>query len=414
MKNTERRSRRFELPFLRGSIDDVHALGRVYSGTDLAEFFARQRLCVSRSGRSIAHVVPTGDRYERIDHNLTDVRTSLLQRRFKGISLETRILYVDECRVVIWGLPVGKLEIGLYEYSASKVRHLCTTSDGQYFGMNHESFLIHANCATQNAYWNPGHAVHDTRVFFGRVLLDGSISFVEQIGHEYFRYLMTQNGLKDWAKISLEKNELPVHLVRLRGSSVLVTYDERQNLTFVSMLDGLPLLFGIPEVLEGVIEHVWVSPDERSLAWIHRPDPTSSFRYIYLNGVLLYEGIFEIGNQPISWSPLGTQCGISIRSLEAEYSISGEQYMVITPMEQMFISPKSFLREFLVGDDGFVASVIQDNAETCTVFVRSRPFAQALTAFNMHWLSSGGIGFNSIQRNVIQFISDETDIRLLP
>lgn len=415
METTQRKlqpPRVTERPFFRGVIHQIFCLSEPVSATKLSEQIAAHRLAVSRDGMSVAVVVEGGLLTERIEHNLSYIPHLRFRHTYRGERIRTRVLDISASRLLIWGLPVGALVCGVYEYRSEKRR---------------PRLLGQPICSVKNIHCSPNGVVlfgdsddtsHSEQIWTRlgslnfqdmrsvKPMSDGSHVILERLEGNFHRYRVTANGIEDWAMIHCTPDEQVRKLVRVQNQYVIVTKSRAHSRLSVVGADNT-LTFPMKEKWQGEIEHLWVSPSERSLAWLVRPDVHSEYRQIYLNGNLIHEGTFSMNEEDLVWAPSGASIGARITT---ESSQGHEQQSIVTLHEERRFPPGTFLREFLIDTEGKIAATITDKEDFCTPFIYDRKFADVSMAWNLHWASDGGIAYSSVLHSIICTTTDNTEI----
>ena len=174
----------------------------------------------------------------------------------------------------------------------------------------------------------------------------------------------------------------------------------------VKMLDGNPIFpFPHDSKWNGKIEYVWQSPNERSLAWLYRPDGQDTEQQIFVNGRLLHQGRFEMTRSDFVWAPDGMTGAASIFSFD-HYGNTRQEIVTPSTVEQI---PNGFLlREFLVNCRGRVSAQILDDANASHPFIYDHANDDVQLAWNLHCMPDGSIGYNYIQQGYISHMTDES------
>lgn len=392
----------------RGVIHQIYGFEKPMTSTDLSERIATHRMAVSHDGMFVAVAVAIDQQTERIEHNLFGIPFPRFRLAQQGERQETRILDVCEDRLLIWGLPVGMLTYGVYEVSRKRVRPKLV----------HPFSALHRVCRLQNGILLFGKESEDSKgeqawTKFGALSVDGVVSattvsdggflFLEQIEGKPYRYRVAANGFENWSAIFCRPDEQPALLVRVQNQHVLLTRTKTDSRLSVVGSEN-SLTFPLEEMWKGKIEYLWVSPRERSLAWLVRPDIHSAERELYLNGVLIHAGTFSLNQEDLVWAESGSMLGARITDEE-----TGIQ-SIVTLNEEIELPAGTFLREFLIDRDGNVAATITDNGDLCSPRIYNRLFEPVPIAWNLRWTPEGGIGYNSVLGSTVCRTTDITKL----
>jgi hypothetical protein len=415
METTQRKlqpPRVTERPFFRGVIHQIFCLPEPYTAAELSELIAAHRLLVSRDGMSVAVVSEGGLFTERIEHNLSFISHLRFRHTYRGERIRTQILDISANRLLVWGLPVGTSVCGVYEYRSENRRPRLV---GQPF-----SFVRRTHCTPNGIFligkipeessseqiWTRlgSWTLQDLRSVSS--MSDGSYILLEGREGDFRRYCVTANGFADWAMVRCTPDEQATKLVRVQNQYVIATRSRiHSRLSVVGATNTLT--FPMKEKWQGEIEHLWVSPSERSLAWLVRPDVHSDYRQIYLNGNLVHEGTFSMNEEDLVWAPSGATLGARITTESAQ---GQQQQSIVTLHEERCFPPGTFLREFLIDTEGKIAATITDKEDLCTPFIYDRKFADVPMAWNLHWAADGGIAYSSVLHSIICTTTDNTEI----
>lgn len=392
----------------RGVIHQIYGLKKPMAPSELSELIATHRMVASHDGMFVAMIVNEDPQIEQIEHNLLDIPFPRFRLANQGDGQETRILDVGVDRLLVWGLPVGTLVCGVYEYTSTRkkpklihpfstLRRVCRFQNGiLLFGKESED-------SVDEQAWSRFGALSVDGVVSATTVSDGSFLFLEQIEGIPYGYRVAANGFENLSVISCTQDEHPTLLVRVQNQQVLATRTQfSSRLRVVGSEDTLS--FSLQEEWQGKIEYLWVSPRERSLAWLVRPDMTSSYRELYLNGVLIYRGSFSLNQEDLVWAQSGATFGVRITDEE-----TGKQ-SIVSLQEETDLPAGTFLREFLIDADGKVAATISDNGELCSPRIYTRLFESVSLAWNLHWTPEGGIGYSSVLGSTVCRTTDSTEL----
>lgn len=394
----------------RGIHQKLFALTESFSSLGLSELIAQHRMLVSRDGRCVAVVKRIDEKNERIEHNIPYLLFPRFCSVHKDAVVKTRILSVEANRLLIWGLPQGKDVCGVYELARGQVRvklvHAC--------GPIHEICLSPKEKCTlefgetkpdERRVWTRHGVFAVDEIVSSMPVSDGSFLFLERLNDTLYRYRVGEKGFIDWFPVLTKERVISlayvqnqyVLAVRTRAGSELRVLDSPNTLSF-----QLPLQW------KGDIEHLWVSPTERSLAWCVKTDRSNStWRALYLNGELIHEGEFFVRQNDLVWSSSGSMIGVHITSAH----VSGQEiHGIVTHDTYMEFEIGTFVREFLIDTDGNIAATIRDNGESCTPQIYTRDFQRVPLAWNLSWTPEGGISFNSVVDGTVRRIVDETEL----
>ncbi|OGL63750.1 hypothetical protein A3C09_02120 [Candidatus Uhrbacteria bacterium RIFCSPHIGHO2_02_FULL_47_44] len=402
-----------ERPFLRGAIHQVHALVGSRDSTKLSELIATDRLAVSQDGFYVASVEQVDELLERVAHNFERMSSPRFYSHENGERVETRILHVAADYVLVWGLPVGSRVRGVYELRVSRPRLKLVRPFALLHRVHRSShgmflFGIGTEDSGTNHVWTEHGVLPIEDIRTATAVSDGSFLFLEQIDGTSYRYRFGARGFVDWFPVLQAQGERPVALAYVQNQYVLAT--RTQIGSRLCVIGGANTLsFPLEETWSGDIEHLWVSPGERSLAWLVRPDRSnSSHRALYVNGALVHEGEFHMDDKDLVWAQTGSMLGARIRTEDAN---GQEKHTIVTPEVEQDFPSGTFVREFLVDSEGKVAATVTDDGESCYPKIYNRDFQAVPLAWNLTWTPENGIGFNSVlPESVVCRTTDTTEL----
>lgn len=398
---------------LLGVIHQIYALPLHFDASKLSELVATDRLAVSQDGHHVALIARVTDSMERIAHNFERMASSRFCSHENGVRIETRILHVGTDRLLVWGLPFGQSVRGVYELKVGRPRLKLVRPFAELHRvcrLPHGMFLLGVGTEDSEAkhVWTEHGVLPVEDLATATSVSDGSFLFLEQIDGNSYRYRFGARGFVDWFPVLHPQGEVPVALAYVQNQYVLATRTESgSRLRVVGSANTLT--FPLAENWMGDIEQLWVSPSERSLAWLVRPDRSnSSRRELYLNGQLIHEGEFSMNQADLVWAPLGPSLGARITTQDAS---GQERQSIITQDTQREFPTGTFLREFLIDTDGGIAATITDDGELCYPVMYDRSLQSVPIAWGLHWASSGGIGYSSVlPESIVCLTVDETDL----
>lgn len=213
--------------------------------------------------------------------------------------------------------------------------------------------------------------IHDDRLLIWGVYKSIGILGVYECSRDGVRLLSTQKESKSRLKMPDEKPIFPF------------PHDSRWN---------------------GEIECLWQSPNERSLAWLYRPEGKDTPKQLFVNGRLLHEGRFEMTQTDFVWAPNGLMGGASIFSY-GDKDTTCQQ--IVTPIEVEQIPAGFLLREFLVNCYGRIAAQILDDANASHPVVYNHANDDVELAWNLRFMPDGSIGYNYARQNSVSHMTDE-------
>lgn len=398
--------------FFRATIDQLFDLSASKDKDRLPELIATDRMAVSHDGLCVAVVNMVDESLEQIRHNLRNTVTPLFRTRYKGERVETRILHVEQDRLLVWGLPIGTSVRGVYELVTGHIRprlvrafavlyRICRLPHGMFlFGIGTEDPLV-------KHVWTKHGVLPIDDITSATAVADGGFLFLEQIDGTSYRYRFGARGFVDWFPVLHAQGEYPVALAYVQNQYVLATRAQTESRLRV-IGSANTLSFSLPESCGGDIERLWVSPGERSLAWLMRPDRfNASHRALYVNGELVHEGEFFMNQGDLVWAPTGAMLGARLTMQNAG---GQERQMIVTQETVQEFPSGTFVREFLVDTNGRVAASIVDDGEKCTPYIYGRRFQEVPIAWNLSWTPELGISFNSVVESVVCRTVDETEL----
>lgn len=398
--------------FFRATIDQLLDLSASKDKDRLPELIATDRMAVSHDGLHVAVVHTIDESTEQIRHNLRRAIAPLFRSRYKGGRVETRILSVEQDRLLVWGLPIGTSVRGVYEFTDGRIRpklvrafavlhRICRLPHGMFlFGIGTEDPLV-------KHVWTEHGVLPIEDITSATAVANGGFLFLEQINGSSYRYRFGARGFVDWFPVLHAQGEHPVALAYVQNQYVLATRTQTESRLRV-IGSANTLSFSLPETCRGDIERLWVSPSERSLAWLLRPDRSNaSHRALYVNGELVHEAEFSMNQADLVWAPTGAMLGARMTTED----VSGHERQLIVTQEAVQEFPSgTFVREFLVDTNGNVAASIVDDGEKCTPYIYGRRFQEVPIAWNLSWTPELGIGFNSVVESVVCRTVDETEL----
>ena len=349
------------------------------ASTDLSERLATHRMLASCDGMFVAMVIDIDHETVRIEHNIPGISFPRFCLLSQGRHIETRILEVCADRLLFWGQPIGSLTCGVYELTRKHAKPRLVDKLSALECLGRSGVCLCENALADSAYekiWSSSESVTGDDVD-SRSVLGGALY--------------------------LDFDELPIDLVRVQSLLVLVSRSQfRSRLRIVNA--DIQLTFPLKEVWRGEIECLWVSPSERSLAWLVRPDANSPNRELYVNGELVHKGMFLLNQQDLVWAQSGSKLGVLITNIETN------RQSIFTTHQHVEIPDGTFVREFLVDEGGNVAATVEDNGELCTPRIYTRPFESVPLAWNLRWTKEGSISFNSVLGSTVCRTIDSTNL----
>ncbi len=388
-----------------GSISWIHNIPTNGNPERVLGLISGQQLVTSSNGKQIAYLVRAGNGFERVAHNLVGVPSVLLAGEAGA-----RILKVTSKELVVFGSPDGTDVVGVYEITKNGRRLLLATSE--VVSQNSLGPLI-VVCSADDVDEKQvlskrfSFAVaNETKIVF---LSDGSVLILEQIGRDYYRYVVSHDGLiKDMSRIPKAQGATPFALVKWLNRYFLATKNE-SKLIRLSPEDSLVK----KEIaLHGNLESFWQSPNQKSIAWlVSDPELGKDFKKLYVNGFLVYEGEFTVKKNDFVWSPNGVMFGALVRIPIPD---SDEQQFIITPIVEREITQGQSVKEFLVDNKGQIAATIIQSGRFYHPNVYVRPHDSVPVAWNLSWAVDGGIAYNSAlttkESVVLMRTADETHL----
>jgi hypothetical protein len=345
-----------------------------------------QQLVTSADGKFAAFLVLTEDGFERIDHNVPKLPAIDLAAK-KG----ARILKVASGRVVFFGSLKGSNVTGIYKLTKTGCELiqetdevLSQTSVGP-FTVVCSSKRDEERIVLFNEVSFP--ISNDTRMVS---LSDGSIIFLENMNGVYYAYSVSHDGkIKDWSNLASLKGCSPFALVKLHGKYFLAA-DDPSKLMHLGPDNHLlkkDVEFG------GELEAFWQSPNQKTIGWlVSLTESVNPVRRLYVNGVIVYEGEFDLRSSDLVWSPNGKMFGAVIR---VSHFGESEKQFIITPSVEREIEENQFVQELLVDDQGRIAATIIKCGRFSHPNVYMRPHDGVSVAWNLSWTSDGRVFYNS-------------------
>lgn len=391
-------------PFYRGVISSLYRFGNTHGSTQIASLVRANQLVVSQDGATVALLTDDESNGECVEHSQMSLSSARFHKVIEAEGLSTQILLVEAERLVIWGRPTNEIVCGVYEFAGADsspvllypfphVKRVCRTGN---------SFLLFGADSIGTPY-----GVFSTETLLSWVA-NGKMRYVflEQCLEALYTYALSERGFENPHRIQCAQQEQAVSVARVQNQFVLLSRTRMgSRLRVVGSKDRLTFL--LQEWWLGTIEHLWVSPNGRSLAWLVRPDEQSEFRMIYVNGQLIHSGVFQMNHEDVVWDQFGTQFGAKIASLEfTDFTC----HMIVTSVEQKMFAPNVRVREFLLDPDGSIAAYIEDDGEYSTCHIRYRHFDAVSYMWNLHRTNDGGIAFNSVIGQTVRITSDTTDL----
>lgn len=390
-----------------GSISQIHRLPEFCDPRTLSDLIEGNQICASLSGKTVAVIVVKSETCEFIDHNIPRIAKPAFARWLNGQRVETRILDLRDDRLLVWGLHRSFCIPGVYECSQFGVRLVHPLSRITSFHRAQNSFVLIGGAkkaSEEHMFTEYGVLPLDHLIAFN-TLYDNSVLILEEVNKTAFRYSLGKSGFEDWFPIPQIRGEKPFAIARIGRQCVLGTHSKSGS--HIRLLGGNTFPFPLQEDWEGKIEYLWQSPDERSLVWLVRPNRKKTHRQLYLNGTLLYEGSFLMGQRDLVWSPQSESFGARILSFDDD---GQNRQIIITPIIHLKMPTGSLVREFLVDDVGHISAHILDSGYFCYPYIHDRPHTAVGLAWNLHWMNTGGIGYNSVLSSYVYHTSDETHL----
>lgn len=406
----------FRRDSLRGLIHQIHALEhvRTFDSHRVFTWIADHRMAVSKDGLALARVYSFSAATEHIEHNLSGLVTPAFQSMTRERKeIKTRILEVHSDRLLVWGLPVNMSVCGVYEIRAGSIRPKLVRMFERLDSVMHTPngvCLRGADTldAETECVWTSRGVLPMDALLSLSVTSDGNFLFLEGIRDTVYRYQFGVRGFTNLFPVFRKEGEQAIALSYVQNQYVLVTRSKSES--YMRVLGARNMLsFTLKETWSGEIEHLWVSPSERSLAWCVKPDPQKpAHRALYVNGQCVHEGDFLVNASDFQWAPSGSAFGVRILTLP---DVGAEKEQIITSDAITELPAGVFLREFLVDVDGGIAAMITDNGERCSPVIYARSFQEVPCAWNLRWIPGGGISFHSIlKEGIVCLTVDETEI----
>lgn len=153
------------------------------------------------------------------------------------------------------------------------------------------------------------------------------------------------------------------------------------------------------------IERVWISPNGKTCAYAIRQK--GGVRRLYVAGRLFFEGIFHAGEEDFVWAQNGVHFGLHVHETDSPYQ---DAYILTSASEQYDVPRNSFLREYLIDDEGRLAAWIVSDGEECFTQIYERDFRNFSVARGLHWTNFGSIAFEAVRDGQTLHITDETEL----
>lgn len=392
----------------RGSIAQIHRLSEFCDPRILSDLIEGNQICASLSGKTVAVIVVKSETSECVVHNIPKIAKPTFARWHNGQRVATRILDLRDDRLLIWGLHRSFCVPGVFECNQFGVRLVHPLSRITRLHRTQKGFVLiggSSDDSPEDQMCTEHGALSLDHLIASNTLYDGSILILEEVNKTAFRYRLGKSGFEDWFPIPHTHGEKPFAIARIGRQYVLGTHSKSGS--HLRLLGGNTFPFSLEEDWDGKIEHLWQSPDERSLVWLVRPNGKKTHRQLYQNGKLLFEGLFLMNQRDLVWSPANTSFGARVLSFEND---GQNQPMLITPKVRLKMPTGSIVKEFLVDDVGHISAHILDNGYFCYPYIHDRPHTAVGLAWNLHWMEKGGIGYNSILSSFVYHTSDETHL----
>ncbi len=361
-------------------------LHHVFDSSTLSHLVANNQLVANKSGLTVAVIVQENDLVDCIENNVPELFELYFARVLNGKRVQTRILEVLDDRLLVFGVHASTDVLGVYECCVHGVKLVHPLAGIERVHRTKEGLvligILSEESQERHLFTDFGVLALDKRTT-ASTLQDGSILILDEFHDKPYRYRVSRNGFSELFPIACENKEKPFALACVGQSRVLATYQGNGSRMHV-LGKGKCLWFPLKEEWDGKIEYVWQSPSGRSLAWLFKPNGHSA-RQLYLNGMCIHEGSFEMSRYDLVWSPNELMCGAKI--LYTTKNGMGRQ-SIVTPAIEQEIRIGTLVREFLVDSKGKIAAYVTDGEYFCFPVVGDHSHDPATIVWNLHWVKT--------------------------
>ena len=291
-------------PLYRGRMKKLLELHKTFDSSTLSHLAANNQLVASKSGLTVAVIVQENDLVDCVENNVPELFELYFARFLNGKRVQTRIWEVLSDRLLVFGVHTSTDVLGVYEccvhgvklvHPLAGIERVHRTKDGLVL-----IGILSEESQERHLFTDFGVLALDKRTT-ANTLQDGSILILDEFHDKPYRYRVSRNGFSELFPVPCEYGETPFALVCIGQTRVLATYQGNRSRMRV-LGNGKRLWFPLKEEWDGKIEYIWQSPNSRSLAWLFKPNGCS-IQQLYLNGMCIHEGSFQMSRMDLVWSP---------------------------------------------------------------------------------------------------------------
>ncbi|MBI5370280.1 hypothetical protein HZA85_03770 [Candidatus Uhrbacteria bacterium] len=316
-------------------------------------------------------------------------------------------LWVDGSSVIIFGRLAGENRSAIVRVTTQSIQTLCQADDVlgiQYGPAGPVIFARHRQDEMDICrIVSPGlpDVLHVNMRAIVSGLQDQRLLVLEPIAGMRYRYTVGRGGFEDWYPLPISCSTEITGLGRWRRRYAigLRTEDHSFVQLFNAPGNGRERVLSV----EGILERMWTSPDEKGLAYLVRVSTEGkTVRRLVMNCGVQFEGLFALGAGDLAWSPNGVWCMACIHA-----GLQGDGPMsLVTHRQNIQAKPGHFFVDFVVGNRGRLDAWIESNGRFRRAIVNSRRHDALEYAWNLR--PDGSISYNGVVGDVVMLITDRT------
>ena len=396
---------RLDQPYFKGEMHTLCQLSVTPTPQMLRLLMIGDQLAVSPDGSCVAMVQVVNTAKECVHH--TSLQVDLVfDRAHPSSGLGARILEVGNDHVHVWGRTdlqppgVWRLTAGHAQYLFPIEKFVGSVGQGAArMDIGVSPLYPDELCLlTRDGLW----PVEPDAVF--HPYAGCKLAVLETFAGSQYGYQLTDRMVTPFQHLQDPRFE-PVALVRWQGQLLLVqSSDGGSQITQIGSYESPHKQIRLP--VTGRVTQVWSSPQGESIALLVQPRKGSPHRRLYLNsGQLVYQGVFTLTQENLTWSPNGRSFAAVVQVERADGCVMNR---IVTPSTTQDLILRMKVKEVLAGDDGAIEGTILTDGGLDFPEVRGGQRTAVPMAWNLNLAPDGAVTWNTVHHDRILLWVDRT------